>query len=685
MRGAAVVVATALLLPAGAARAQQQYLSVLYTFPDGDDRTAPAAGLLQATDGNFYGTAASVGAGRGLVFKMTPGGSVTVLHAFTGHDGSDPVVPLIQAADGNLYGTTSTGGTVGSITGNCERPFFDHICGTVFRMTTSGTHTLLHTFMWTDGAYPGALLEAADGNFYATTRSGGAFGKGALVQVTPSGSVTVLHSFTGGADGASPLGSLIQATNGHFYGTTTSGGVSDFGTVFEMTPGGALNVLHTFTGGTDGAAPSAGLIHGSDGNFYGTTTAGGPADAGTVFQMTPSGTVTILHAFTGGTGGSGPGASLIQATDGNFYGTTLEGGWMTGCPPLGCGTVFRMTVTGTVAVLHAFTGGTDGFRPAGSLIQAFDGKLYGTTWGAGVPNAGIVFRLRSPECDGDIDGDGKAEITVYRPGTSGVWYVRWSRTNYSADTGFQWGTSSDLPVPADYDGDGKTDIAVYRPARGEWYILLSGTSFTGYITYQWGTNTDIPVVGDYDGDGRADVAVYRPVTGVWYVVRFSLHSMTYVTYQWGVATDLPVPADYDGDGKTDIAIYRPAPGEWHVLRSAANFATYVSYQWGVSTDSPVPADYDGDGRVDLAVYRPATGSWYVLLSRTGFTTYVSYQWGISSDVPVPSDYDGDGKTDIAVFRPATGFWYILLSSTNSTSAIGYQWGAATDSPVLKRS
>jgi hypothetical protein len=284
---------------------------------------------------------------------------------------------------------------------------------------------------------------------------------------------------------------------------------------------------------------------------------------------------------------------------------------------------------------------------------------------------------------GDFDGDGKADVTTYRPAT-GVWNVLKSTTNYTSSTGYQWGVSSDVTVPADYDGDGKTDIAIFRPATGFWYVLLSSTGFSNFISYQWGVSTDVPTPADYDGDGKADVAVYRPATGVWYALRSTTNSTSYISYQWGVSTDVPVPGDYDGDRKADIAVYRPVTGVWYILLSTTNSASFVSYQWGVSTDTPVAADYDGDRKADIAVYRPATGIWYILLSTTNSANFVSYQWGVSTDTPVPGDYDGDGKTDVAIYRPATGFWYALRSSVGGASFSSYQWGVSTDVPINKR-
>ena len=308
------------------------------------------------------------------------------------------------------------------------------------------------------------------------------------------------------------------------------------------------------------------------------------------------------------------------------------------------------------------------------------GELYVVNYSAGtilkLLGAGTAAR------PGDFDCDGRSDVTVYRP-SNGTWYVVQSGTNNSAHADYQWGISTDIPVPADYDGDGETDLAVFRPATGSWYVLLSGTNFSTFVSFQWGVSSDKPVPGDYDGDGKTDVAVYRPATGVWYVLRSTSNSTTFVSYQWGVSTDVPVASDYDGDGKTDVAVYRATTGSWYVLLSTTNSMMFTSYQWGVSTDVPVPSDYDGDGKTDVAVYRPGTGVWYILQSTTNSTNYVSYQWGVSTDIPVPGDYDGDGKTDVAMYRPTAGAWYVLLSTTNSATFVSYQWGVGADFPVIE--
>ncbi len=289
--------------------------------------------------------------------------------------------------------------------------------------------------------------------------------------------------------------------------------------------------------------------------------------------------------------------------------------------------------------------------------------------GESVNSNEVSFRAMPPA--GDLEADGKSDITVYRPST-GVWYSVHSNTG--TPTAFAWGNSADKPLVGDFDGDGKMDIAVYRPSNGTWYIVPSTTGVP--YGFPWGNGADLPVPGDYDGDGKTDIAVFRPSNGTWYVVP-SGGAAPY-GFPWGNGADKPVAADYDGDGKADIAVFRPSSGTWYVVPS--NGAAPYGVPWGNAADIPVPADYDGDGKADIAVFRPSSGTWYVVPS-SGAALY-GFAWGNAADIPVPADYDGDGRTDIAVFRPSNGTWYIVPST--GAAPYGFAWGNGADVPIFRR-
>ena len=267
-----------------------------------------------------------------------------------------------------------------------------------------------------------------------------------------------------------------------------------------------------------------------------------------------------------------------------------------------------------------------------------------------------VERVAAPLTRFDYDADGKADLSVYRPG-NGTWYLQQSTAGFTA---VPFGLSTDLIAPEDFDGDGKTDIAVFR--SGAWYIQQSSAGFT---SVSFGTAGDIPMPGDFDGDNKADVAVFRASNNTWYI-NGSTAGFSATTF--GSAGDKPVAGDYDGDGKTDIAVFRPSNGTWYLLRSQAGF-TAVAF--GVSGDKLVPADYDGDSKTDVAVFR--NGNWYIQRSQAGF---ISYGFGLGTDTPVAADYDGDAKADPAVYRD--GSWYLLQSTAGFTAA---SFGQANDKPT----
>lgn len=364
-------------------------LTSLHSF-SGTDGLNPVAGLLLATDGNFYGTTSSGGTlTLGNIFKMTPSGTVTQVYSFCTSscpNGANPQDALVQGPDGNFYGVAQGGGD-----GSCHG-ISGIGCGTVFKVTPSGTLTLLHAFAGPEGADPdGGLVLAADGNFYGTTQHGGTgnnnlciensgLGCGTVFRITPSGTLTTLYSFCSLAncsDGYGPQAGLVQATDGNFYGTNHWGGTDGDGTVFRITPGGSLTILHSFTGYPhDGANPIGGLIQATDGNLYGTTPSGGAHfTGGTIYRIALGGGLTTLYSFCAETqcnDGAAPYDALLQASDGNLYGTTSMGG--TGCNAGFCGTVFQLSTGLPPFLIIQPTSG-----PVGTPVTILGTNLAGAT------------------------------------------------------------------------------------------------------------------------------------------------------------------------------------------------------------------------------------------------------------------------------------------------------------------
>jgi uncharacterized repeat protein (TIGR03803 family) len=319
-------------------------LTTLYSFCSQNacaDGTTPFGGLVLGTDGNFYGTTDGGGANNyGTVFQITPEGALTTIYNFCSQtscaDGGFPNAGLAVSKAGILYGTTSYGGTA--------------FLGTIFSLTTAGTLTTLHSFCsetnCADGeAVYSALTRGSNGTFYGAATSGGTKNWGTIFSITPAGKFTTLHTFAY-TDGAGPWGSPVQATNGILYGTTPSGGKTDDGTVFQLAKGNEFKTLYNFCAKTycsDGVAPLGTLIQGSNGNLFGTTVDGGAYGRGTAFEITTAGVLKTLHSFDE-TDGSFPYAGLMQDSNENFYGTTTNGGDLS-CtnPPIGCGTVFGLT------------------------------------------------------------------------------------------------------------------------------------------------------------------------------------------------------------------------------------------------------------------------------------------------------------------------------------------------------
>jgi uncharacterized repeat protein (TIGR03803 family) len=410
---------------------QAQTFKTLVTL-DYTNGSSPTDSLIQGFDGNLYGTTNNGGKGLygdgwGTAFKMSRAGNLTTLYNFCTvggacADGSSPVAGLTLAEDGNFYGATSTGG----VSDYCNE---SSRCGTIFKLTPTGVLTTLHNFcnqlQCSDGENPlGTLVQGTNGVFYGTTSFGtDNANAGTLFSITAGGAFTGLYDFCSEncADGWDPQSGLVQGADGNFYGMAPEGGLQNCapqdgcGTIFKISPRGQFTVFYSFCpGGTpcaDGENPFGGLVQGVDGNFYGTNIFGGAnGEGGTVFKITPSGALTTLYSFCSladCADGSYPQGTLIQGTDGNFYGTTAAGGHHGCANPntglTGCGTIFKITPSGTFTTLYEFCHGKgcpDGSNPHAGLMQATDGNFYGTAYDGGMLDCeyqgfecGSIYRL----------------------------------------------------------------------------------------------------------------------------------------------------------------------------------------------------------------------------------------------------------------------------------------------------
>jgi len=379
--GAALMSVMVLCFGAATTRsARAQTLHVLYNFAGSSDGGDPFASLIRDAAGNLYSTVDYGGTSfAGAVFKVAPNGTETVLYSFSGgSDGAYPFSPVVRDGAGNLYGTTSMGGSANA--------------GVVFKVDANGTETVLHSFTGgQDGVTPiGGLLRDKAGNLYGTTSQGGTSNDGVLFKITPRGKEIILHTFTGSTkDGKYPsYTSLLSDAQGNLYGVTEEGGAADGGILYKLSTSGKLTILHSFKGGTtDGCNVLGTPFMDAAGNFYGTTSSCGTHMLGTVWKVDQSGKEKVLHSFAGGTAdGEYPLAGVIVDADGNIYGNTETGG------SDDVGTVYEISKSGKFALLHSFNG-TDGKYPYGSFVQNAKGTLFGTTQNGGTIGYGTVWKI----------------------------------------------------------------------------------------------------------------------------------------------------------------------------------------------------------------------------------------------------------------------------------------------------
>ena len=623
------------------------------------------------------------GGGDAFVTKINPAGNALVYSTYLGGSGTERGYGIAVDAFFDAYVTGHTSSVNGPGNFPTAVPFqsqngsLGNFDAFVTRINAAGNGLVYSTYLGGNASEysldGGAIAVDADGNAYVggTTAStnfpgagtstiqpgnGGGTSDGFVVKFNATGSALFYSTYLGGGGYDAVNGIAIDAArNAYVAGYTTS---TNF--------------------------PTASPLQAAKGD------AGSGEDA-FVSKLNAAGSALTYSTYLGGSGGE---RAFAIAVDGGgsatVCGFTSSGDFPTAAPLQavkgGTGDAFvsRLNPAGSALTFSTYLGGSNGAEQAYGI--AVDGAgmsawVTGETSSTNFPTAGpfqatfggsgtdaFVAKIVFGATNGDYDGDGRTDFSVFRP-SGGSWWIFQSGTGTLA--GRTWGLSSDIPVPGDYDGDGKADFAVFRPSDGSWWIMRSSDG-----TLQgrnWGQSGDVPLPGDYDGDGKADLAIYRPSSGAWWILRSSDGIL--MGQSFGTFTDIPVPADYDGDGRTDIAVYRPSTGEWFVLRSSNS--TFFSTPFGVSTDIPVAGDYDGDGKADIAVFRPSSGTWFVQKSTGG--VYVR-NWGLSTDVPVPGDYDGDGKTDLAVFRPTDGTWWALRSSDGGLT--GRSWGLPTDKPVV---
>nr|WP_245586089.1 choice-of-anchor tandem repeat GloVer-containing protein [Solimonas soli] len=469
------------------ARADDDAFTVLHSFSQLVDGALPV-GIVRASDGNFYGTTSVGGSGGvrlGTVFRYTAAGDYRVLHTFADTaDGHGPDAGVIEGGDGALYGTTVVGGASDK--------------GTVFRIGKDGTTSLLHSFDGSDGEQPHAtVMQASDGNFYGTTSKGGAKGLGTVFRLTPAGALTLLHSFSGD-DGQTPYGDLVQGDDGTLYGTTYQGGAHKLGTVFRIAADGSgYALLHSFSGPPDALGPQSGLVKAADGSFYGTA-GGGPTGYGIVYRITAAGTLSVLHALDGHAEGGLPIAKLLIGADGALYGTASQGG-----DDAGDGTVFRVTPSGTFAVLHTFDG-DDGRWPQAVLAQGSDGLLYGAAYSGGANGDGTLFRVAATA------GDVAVVATPVLSPAGGSFTAAQSVTITDATTGaaIHYSTDGSTPTGASALYTGPITIASTTTLKA--IATASGYQDSAVITATYTIATDAgsgPGSGSGSGSGGGAIGL----------------------------------------------------------------------------------------------------------------------------------------------------------------------------------
>ncbi len=497
----------------------------------------------------------------------------------------------------------------------------------------------------------------------------------------------------------------FPVTSGAFD-ETHNGGIDAF--VSRLNSGATALTYSTFLGGTL-TDRGNGIVVDNTGNAYVTGTTGSsdyPTTAGAydetanglddifVTKLNSSGSALTFSTYIGGSSlDSGNGIGIDSSLYVSVTGSAFDGvpGFPT-TPDAFDGThngstdvvLARLDPTGSILSYSTFIGGSLGETGFGiATLPTGDSHIVGTAGSFNFPTtAGSfdpthnfgdsdVFVSRfsfqsSPFAPYDFDGDGKTDVSIFRPGL-GQWWIYYSSTQTSL--GVSFGVNTDIPVPNDFTGDGKDDVAFFRPSTNEWFVIRSEDMT--FFAFPFGAAGDIPAPGDFDGDGKTDAAVYRPTSGTWFALRSSDSQVLAVPF--GIMEDVPTVADFDGDGMDDIAQYRPSVNQWWQFRSSAGI---IGYQFGSPGDRTAVGDYTGDGKADVAFFRDSTSEWFVIRSED--STFFAFPWGASGDIPAPGDFDGDSVADAAVYRPSIGTWFIN-GSTSGFQAI--QFGLSNDVPL----